>query len=196
MHRNGFIPNQIFLLLQSLVLKKSIQLAEVTLNLVRAHQLWINRTSNRDKQHPLTMAHQATLDVSASAITNLHWVITINEELDHITNGLEIITDGSLELLCNLKLVVWKGLTSVFGRHSSYDTTCILSQFKRIWQRPTFFILQNGHVDQMRLPWSWHIVCLWDGLQSLLKIRKNIRYFSLCAYLLKRSVLTPIYLPV
>ena len=143
-----------------------------------------------------TMAHQVTLDVSASAITNLHWVITINEELDHITNGLEIITDGSLELLCNLKLVVWKGLTSVFGRHSSYDTTCILSQFKRIWQRPTFFILQNGHVDQMRLPWSWHIVCLWDGLQSLLKIWKNIRYFSLCAYLLKRSVLTPIYLPV
>ena len=52
------------------------------------------------------MAHQVTLDVSASAITNLHWVITINEELDHITNGLEIITDGSLELLCNLKLVV------------------------------------------------------------------------------------------
>ena len=159
-----FISNQIFLLWQSMVLKKSIQFAEVTLNFVRAHQPWINRTSNRDKQHPLTMAQHVTLDVGAWAYTNLHWVIIINEEVDYFTNGLEIITNGSLELLCSLKLVVWKGLTSVFGLHSSYDTTCILSQF-RIWQRPTFFILQNGHVDQMWLPWSWQfklaVLSLW-----------------------------------
>ena len=48
-----FIPNQILLLWQNLVLKKSILLAEVTLNLVRVHQPWINRTSKRE-QHPLT----------------------------------------------------------------------------------------------------------------------------------------------
>ena len=98
------------------------------------------------------------------SLYQLHWVIIINEEVDYFTNGLEIITNGSLELLCSLKLVVWKGLTSVFGLHSSYDTTCILSQF-RIWQRPTFFILQNGHVDQMWLPWSWQfklaVLSLW-----------------------------------